>query len=555
MQKNITRIRMRALFLAATLGWAAAAQAAATPSFSASVSGAEAYPTLAATLRVADADRGQPGSVYLAAYLGGAWLVHDGTGWLVWQGGALPAYASGELADRGIEVAREFDAAALAGTQVYLGYGRDAGEMLANGRYGLVYTVPVPVDEARSSQPRSSATAPADADRQALTAGNRTFALDLYRQLLNDPERSGGNLFFSPLSISVALAMTYAGARGETAAEMANALHFNLSQERLHPAFGWLDLELAERGQGAQGTDGQPFRLALSNSLWGERLASFESPFLDTLARNYGAGIKLVDFIDAPEPNRARINDWVAERTAQRIQNLLPEGSVTTDSRLVLVNAVYFNAAWQNKFYEESTIIDAPFTRLDGTTGTVAMMNQTGYFNYTEGSGYQAVELPYDGGELSMLLILPASGQFGAFEQAFASAKLTDIQAALAPRRVRLYLPKFKFEGGFSVKTALRALGMNVAFGDTADFSGISSTLLPNDAPWRISDIYHKAYVDVDETGTEAAAATAVVVGTVTSITTPEPEPVEFRADRPFLFAILDRQTDTLVFLGRVVLP
>lgn len=554
MQKNITPVRMRGLFLAVALTWAAVVQAAATPSFSASVSGTEEYPTLAATLRVADVDAGQPGNIYLAACLDASWFVHDGTGWLAWQGGALPAYASGELADRGIEVAREFDAAALAGTQVYLGYGRDADEMFANARYGLVYTVPAPVTEARSSQPRSSATVPAAADRQALIAGNRAFALDLYRQLLNDSERSGGNLFFSPLSISVALAMTYAGARGGTAAEMANTLHFSLPQERLHPVFGWLDRELAERGQGAQGTDGQPFRLALSNSLWGERLARFEPPFLDTLARNYGAGIKLVDFINAPEPSRARINDWVAERTAQRIKDLLPDGSITADSRLVLVNAVYFNAAWQRQFSATATA-DAAFARLDGTTATVATMSQTGYYNYAAGNDYQAVELPYDGGELSMLLILPASGRFGAFEQAFDGAKLTDIQAALASARVRLDLPRFKLEGGFSVNTALRALGMNMAFGDTADFSGISSTRLPNDAPWRISNIYHKAYVDVDETGTEAAAATAVVVTGPTSVPPPEPEPVVFRADRPFLFAILDRRTDALVFLGRVVAP
>lgn len=542
---QLIHARVGLAVLAACLAWAGTAQGAATPNFAASASGSDTSPTITATLQVADADAGQPGAIYLAACLGSAWFVHDGTGWLSWQGGDLPAYASGALADRSIEVARELDAATFAGTRVYLGYGRDAAEMLASARYGLVHTVAAPVDEARSTLPRSSATAPADADQLALSDGNRTFALDLYRQLTASAQQSGENLFFSPLSISVALAMTYAGARGATADGMANALHFILPQERLHPAFGWLDLQLASRGQGAQGADGQPFRLAVSNSLWGERQASFESAFLDTLAQNYGAGIKLLDFVAAPEPSRLRINDWVAQRTEQRIRDLLPAGAISSYTRLVLVNAVYFNAAWESQFGVAATA-DAAFARLDGTTATVAMMSQTGYYKYAAGDGYEAVELPYDGGELAMLVVLPAAGQFSAFEQAFDGAKFAEIQAALAARYVNLGLPRLRLEGGFSVKTALQALGMNAAFGDLADFSGISA----GDA-WRISDIYHKAYVDVDERGTEAAAATAVVVGT----TSVPPEPVVFRADRPFIFAIVDRQTDTLVFLGRVVAP
>lgn len=548
MQKIIRLIHASASYLTLLtvwLAWAAAAQAATAPSFAASTSGTEDRPTVTASLQVADADAGQQGSIYLAAYVLDVWLVHDGTSWQPWQGGALPAYASGALADRSIEVARDLDATAFAGTQVYLGYGRDEADMFANGKFGLVHTVAAPVGEARSSLPRSSATAPVAADQQVLTAGNLSFALDLYRQLSSDPQRSSDNLFFSPLSISVAMAMTYAGARGTTAEEMAGALHFGLPQERLHPAFGWLDLELANRGVGAQGTDGQPFRLAVSNSLWGAQQASFAAPFLDTLAQNYGAGIKLLDFIASPEPSRTRINDWVAQRTEQRIRDLLPAGSISSDTRLVLVNAVYFNAAWQSQFSAAATA-DAAFSRLDGTMATASLMSQTGYYNYAEGSGYQAVELPYDGGELSMLVVLPAAGQFLAFEQSFDESKLAEIQSALSLRNVRLGLPKFKLEGGFSVKAALQALGMSAAFDDTADFSGIGAS-----EAWRISDIYHKGYADVDERGTEAAAATAVVVG----VTSAPPEPVVFRADRPFLFAIVDKQTNTLVFLGRLVSP
>jgi len=525
--------------------WAVAAQAATTPDFYASTSGTNERQTITASLQVADADAGQQGSIYLAAYAQGVWFVHAGADWQPWLGGALPAYASGMLTNRSIEVVRDLDAAAFAGTRVYLGYGRNETDMFANGKYALIHTVAAPMNEARSNLPRSSSTALTAAERQELSAGNLAFALDLYRQLSNDSQRGSDNLFFSPLSISVAMAMTYVGARGGTADEMASALRFTLPQERLHPAFGWLDLELENRGQGAQGKDSQPFRLAVSNSLWGEREAGFAAPFLDTLAQHYGAGIKLLDFIVSPDPSRLRINDWVAQRTEQRIRNLLPDGSISSDTRLVLVNAVYFNAAWQHQFSATATT-DASFKQLDGATTTVALMNQTEYLSYAEGNGYQAVELPYDGGELSMLVLLPTAGQFLAFEQTLDSTRFAEIQAALRSSYVRLGLPKFKLEGGFSVKAALQALGMNAAFGDAADFSGISTS-----AGWRIFDIYHKSYADVDERGTEAAAATGVVVG-VTSV---PPEPIVFRADRPFLFAILDRTTNTMVFLGRFVAP
>lgn len=539
---NFLRSIRRIGGLAVGMGWIVLAQAASTPGFSASVSGTESQPTLTATVRVADADLEQSGSIYLVACLSNACFAHDGTAWQAWLGGGIPAQASGPLVDRTIEVAREFDAVALAGARVYLGYGRDMDDMLANGKYGMVYTVPTPTAEARSTQARNS-VAPATADTQALARDNRDFAFDMYQQLLSG--RSGENLFFSPLSISTALAMTTAGARGTTATEMASALRFTLPQERLHPAFGWLDLDLARRGQGAQGRQGQAFQLALSNSLWGEQRANFANSFLDTLAQHYGAGIKLTDFVGTPDASREKINDWVAQRTAQRIRNLLPEGAVTTDTRLVLVNAVYFNAAWQSQFYPQATT-DASFTRLDGTTGTVALMNQTSYFAYAEGDGYQAVELPYDGGELAMLILLPAAGQMLAFEQTLDRAKLDTIQAALAVRNVRVGLPKFKIEGGFSVATAMKALSMNAAFSDAADFSGIGAA-----EGWRISDIFHKGFVDVDETGTEAAAATGVVAGT----TSVPPEPTVFRADRPFLFAIVDKPTNSLLFMGRVVAP
>lgn len=530
----------------AALCWASATFAAATPSFTAATSGTAYNLTIGASLNVGDADAGRNGNIYLVATLNGGWYAHDGTSWLPWLGGPVPVYASGPLTSRSIEIARNLDSSSLVGTQVFLGYGRDEADMLANGKYGLVHAFAEPVPVVRSSLQRLAAPSVADADKTALTTGNTAFALALYRQLASDAANSGGNIFFSPLSVSEALAMTYTGARGATASEMAAALHFTLPQERLHPAFGWLDLELASRGQGAQGKDGQPFRLSVSNSLWGDAQSRFEAPFLDTLAQYYGAGMNVVDFRTAAEPSRMLINDWVAKKTEQRIKDLLPPGSLSTYTRMVLVNAVYFNAAWQSKFLKPATA-STPFTKLDAATVQVDMMKQDLVLRYAAGSDYQVAELPYDGGELAMLVILPAAGQFDRFEQAFGAATLDTILAALGSQYVRLSLPKFKVSGGFSLKAAMQALGMQTAFTEHADFSGISGS-----EALLIQDIFHKGYADIDENGTEAAAATGVVTG-VTSV--PEAPTISFKADRPFLLFILDKKTNTIVFAGRVLDP
>lgn len=528
------------------LCWPPAVLAAQAPAFTAAASGTATSLTITATLGVGDADAGRSGNVYLVANLNGGWYAHDGTSWVPWLGGSIPVYSTGPLTSRGIEVVRNLDSSSVVGTELFLGYGLSETDMLANGKYGRVYVVPDPVTAVRSSLQRVAAPSVPDSDKTALASGNNAFALGLYRQLLRDPAQSAGNIFFSPLSVSLALAMTYAGAQGATASEMAGALHFALPQERLHPAFGWLDLELMSRGQGAQGKDGQPFRLGVSNSLWGEALSRFEAPFLDTLAQYYGAGMNLVDFRGAPDPSRTLINDWVARKTEQRIKELLPPGSLTPDTRLVLVNAIYFNAAWQSKFLKQATA-SALFTRLDASTSQVDLMNQDIVLRYMEGVDYQAAELPYDGGELGMLIILSAAGRFAEFEQAFDAATFTSILAALGNQYVHLGLPKFRVEGGFSVKAAMQALGMQTAFTERADFSGISAS-----EALLIQDIFHKAFAEVDENGTEAAAATGVVAGT-TSV--PQAPTISFRADRPFLLFILDKKTDTIVFSGRVVDP
>lgn len=401
---------------------------------------------------------------------------------------------------------------------------------------------PVSADVAMSDKPRDTSPAVDKADMEALVRGNNAFAFNLYHRLAPGNE----NLFFSPYSISEALAMTYAGARGDTEKAMAKALNFTLPQERLHPAFNSLDLQLKQRGQGAKGKDGKGFRVNVVNALWGQKGFNFLSAFLDTLAQNYGAGLRLVDFINQTEQARLTINNWVSEQTEGRINDLIPTGALNQMTRLVLTNAIYFNAAWQYPFDKNATA-DAPFRLLDGRDVTVPMMRQTRSFNYTEGTEYQAVELPYDGRELSMVILLPRSGQFRAFEKRLDAEVVQSIIGQMAHREVALTMPKFTYESSFSLRGALTDLGMGVAFDPTAaDFSGMDGR-----RDLFIQDALHKAFVAVDEAGTEAAAATAVIIG-LTSV--PQP-PVEMKVDRPFIFLIRDIPTGSIIFVGRVLNP
>ncbi len=302
-------------------------------------------------------------------------------------------------------------------------------------------------------------------DRADLTDGNAAFAFDLYQQL----KTREGNLFYSPYNISAALAMTYAGADGATAEQMTGALRFKLPQDKLHPAFNWLDSELAKRGEGAEGKDDEGFRLDVVNAIWGQQDYEFKVAFLDTLAESYGAGLRILDYINKPDKSRITINDWVSEQTEDRINDLIPPGGITPLTRLVLTTAIYFNAAWENKFTEESTK-DLPFYPLDGESLTVPMMRQTLSFGYTEGDNYQAVELPYDGKELSMVILLPSEGKFADFENALDYEQTDGIIHRLDDQRVRLTMPKFEFESEFKLNQALSALGMAEAFSGNADF-------------------------------------------------------------------------------------
>ena len=388
----------------------------------------------------------------------------------------------------------------------------------------------------KSELPRdTNPTVPA-ADLDTLVADNTAFAVDLYHLVRGEP----GNLFMSPHSISTALAMTYAGAANGTAGEIADTLRFTLPEDRLHAALNALDLELASRADAAD-ADTIPFRLRTANSIWGQEGATFLTPFLDTLAVNYGAGLRVLDFTADPEAARSTINGWVEDQTSNKIVDLLPEGSIKDDTRLVLTNAIYFSAAWAEPF-EASGTRDATFQTASGPIQTSTMHGSL-EARYAAGSGWRAVELPYDGGQLAMTIIVP--DDLAAYEAALDPADLAAVTSALSHHQVTLSLPKFEFDAPVSLKTALQELGMPSAFTEAADFSRIDGT-----RGLAISDVLHKGFVSIDEQGTEAAAATGVVIGP-TSV----PPQAELAVDRPFLFLIRDLPTGATLFVGRVVDP
>ena len=308
-------------------------------------------------------------------------------------------------------------------------------------------------------------------DVRALVSGNNEFAIEFYHAVRG----GGGNLFFSPYSLSTALAMTYAGARQNTEAQMSDVLHFAHPQDVLHPAFNALDLDLSGR-EGALPDDqeAQPFELNIANSLWGQNDYPFLPEFLDLLALNYGAGMRLVDFANAPDPARREINRWVETQTEGKIEDLIPEGAIDNLTRLVLANAIYFKADWLTPFYEKDTH-DAPFFLLDGGQVNVEMMTSSDptSFPYSAGEGFQAVELPYVGGEVSLLVLVPDDGDFQTFESGLDPRQMASIRANLAPSSIALTMPKFSFEFEFSLNETLKAMGMEEAFDPgAADFSG-----------------------------------------------------------------------------------
>lgn len=370
-------------------------------------------------------------------------------------------------------------------------------------------------------------------DLEALVEGNTQFALALYQKLQVEP----GNLFFSPYSISTALAMTYAGARGNTATQMAQALHFHLEPHRLHPAFASMEAELrdiAEKGQ---------VRFKVANALWPQQGYPLLETFLTLTRQHYGVLITAVDYRE-PETARRTINTWVEQQTEQKIKDLIPERLLDPSTTLVLVNAIYFKGDWASQFDPDLTR-DAPFWTSPGEAIQTPMMTQEHEFSYAAADGLQILALPYAGNDVSMIILLPQEiDGLAQLEAQLTTENLSRWTQQLRPMTVRVFLPRFKIRFPFGLNDTLKSMGMVDAF-EAADFSGIDGT-----TSLFIGAVLHEAFVQVNEEGTEAAAATAVLV----SRSLPPPVPV-FRADHPFVFVIRDNRSGSILFLGRVVNP
>ena len=381
-------------------------------------------------------------------------------------------------------------------------------------------------------------------DEQAVTElvrGNNEFALDLYEEVCKVQESD--NIFFSPYSISSALGMTCDGARGQTAVDMALVLRFTIPAEAVNRAFRSLT-ETLSSGDLSGAESGDPFTLSISNGLWVQNGFNLLDEYVAEVTRYYSAAVRNLDFINDLEGSRETINEWVAESTLNKILDLIPPGVLKEDTRVVLTNAVYFKASWRNQFDEYFTE-DAPFFLTGGSTIEVPMMNQTDYFNFISTEGCSAIELDYAAGNASMLVLLP-DGDIQEFQQDFDADMLETIRRRLSSCNVSLSMPKFEFSRSMQLSQILKTLGMESAFGSDADFSGFTGS-----PDLFISEVLHKAFVKVDEEGTEAAAATAVVMG----LTAMPAQPVEMNINRPFMFFILDRKTGSIVFMGRVMDP
>jgi serpin B len=385
------------------------------------------------------------------------------------------------------------------------------------------------------------AKAPAGkAEIAAVVKGDNAFACDLYGHL----RAKDGNIFFSPYSISTALAMTYAGARGQTAEEMARTLHFPLDQNKLHEAFRQLQAEINAAGEH------RPYELSVANALWGQQGHSFLREFIDCTKHCYGAGLREVDFAKATEQARQAINFWVEDQTNKKIKDLIKPGVLDSSARLVLTNAIYFKSHWDHPFPESLTKPED--FQAAGAKVSVPTMHQTHDCSYFDGDTFQMLELPYQWyqKQLTMQILLPRKSDGVAdLEKMLTAEKLAEWQSKMKTHEVDIALPKFKFSAEFELSPTLAKMGMPTAFTyPKADFSGMDGT-----RELYIGFVIHQAYVDVHEKGTEAAAATAIgVKAGAAPVSFPK---ATFRADHPFVFLIRDRQTGSVLFMGRMMNP
>jgi serpin B len=410
------------------------------------------------------------------------------------------------------------------------------------------------VPSARSDQPRLTPDA-SNQEIEALVSGNNAFAFDLYQAIRGGEE----NLLFSPFSISQALAMVYAGARGKTADQMADTLHFTLPQERLHPAFNALDRELASRARVAvkdesgQSKSDVAFELHVTNAVWGQKGLPYRAEYLAVLAQNYGSGVQIADLKGKPEAAAGEINRWASQETGGRIPGII--NRLPDDPRLVVINAISFNAKWDLPFEERDTYKE-PFHLLNGQEKPVPMMHQRRLSKYTAGDGYQAIQLPYLHRTVAMVILLPREGLFREIEQRLTGDWVQNIIGKLGEHDVILTMPKFTYAPELPLNQILTSMGMPDAFGEgVADFSGMLQK--PESDNVRINEVLHKSFIDLNEQRTEAKAVTEVAIEKSVSkaIGASPPPPIVMKIDRPFIFVIRDIKTNTILFVGRVMNP
>ena len=379
------------------------------------------------------------------------------------------------------------------------------------------------------------------------------FGLDLYGEIQTQ-QGAAKNVFISPASLSTAFALLYPGARETTADELKSLLRIERDANTHTTAMGALIQALEKDAEGE--------RVSINNALWTDKLTVLEQAYVSLIRQTFNAGDNRVDFRNDPDSSRITINDWVEEKTEGLIKDLLAPPNIKKDTRNVLVNTIYMKADWARPFTKEASREDT-FHLAKGEDIQTMMMNQTSMFKHTKGRGYSAVELPYRNNNLSMAVLLPTSKTgLPALEERVLSdpAALDAVFANLSEAglmRVEIKLPKLKIKNRFELKEQLKALGMQRSFTDDAEFWGIADPAKqPDGAGIKISEIIHQTFLEVDEKGTEAAAATAIVGVRITSSQMPPPNPpIKFHADHPFVLAIRDNRTGTLLFLGRIVDP
>jgi serpin B len=366
------------------------------------------------------------------------------------------------------------------------------------------------------------------------------FATRLYDKLA--ATQAGENLFLSPFSIQVALAMCAVGAKGGTRRAMAELIGAPESVEEQNRQYA--DLVKSVNGEGER-----PFQLVTANALWGQQGYHFKPGFREAVADFYDGAFHEVNFHAQPDEAVKSINAWVSDKTREKIKELIHRDFINEDTRLVLTNAIYFKGQWVELFDRANTT-DEDWHGPNGISKVPMMHRKGGYYHYYQGDGFQALDMPYEGFELSMLIVLPTNkDDLTALEARFASEGMCRqvVDGLYQEEGIIVSLPRFTLEAEFSLKPVLCALGAELAFSGHADFSGIG------DEPLQISEVIHKAFVEVNEEGTEAAAATAVSMGLCAVM--PATEPVVFKADHPFLFFIKDRDTNAVLFAGRVLDP